>query len=108
MKRLVLSLISILMLISVNGCVSHTLNQAQLSKFDKDVNVYKENTKYHKAMAVAMDANGKYAFGRSWGFSLQSQANKRAIDECQKSRRRYNVKSKCEIYMIDDNVVRNL
>ncbi len=61
-----------------------------------------------KAMAFAIDKNGRYAFGRSYSYFKQDSANKRALKECKKYKSNYDVKSECTLYSIGDKIVADI
>jgi hypothetical protein len=102
MKRLVLGATMVAMTIGFNGCAS-----SNSSILDKSFEEYKTYNS-HKAMAVAMGNDGRYAMGYSSDYSSQDGANKRAIKQCTDANNKsaYKVKAECEIYAIDNEIVR--
>ena len=100
MKKL---FIIIIMLISILFAETRTL-----SPFDKMLNKYKVATNYHKALAVAIDSNGGYASGYSFGKQLESHAIKKALTLCNKSKAKHHIISTCRIYMINNKIVGTL
>ena len=89
----------------MNGCsiLNTSINH---NNFNKAVEEYKEY-KMHKAMAVAMDNDGRYAMGYAFDYATQEKAKKDAIKHCIDSNNKVTdkVKAKCEIYAIDNEIV---
>jgi len=104
MKKFVSVTTMVVLLVGVNGCA--VSNGNTLDKSFEEYKTYKSN----KAMAVAMDKDGRYAIGYSSEYSSQKRANKRAIDQCTNANNNseYKVNAKCEIYAINDEIVRKL
>jgi len=104
MKRLVLGTTMAAMVFGFNGCTG--LNYLDGNKLDKSFEEYKTYNTY-KAMAVAMDNDGRYSMGYSSDYSSQDQANKRAIKQCidANNRSEYKVKAECKIYAIGNDLV---
>ncbi|VUZ86603.1 hypothetical protein MELA_03008, partial [Candidatus Methylomirabilis lanthanidiphila] len=58
-----------------------------------------------KAIALAIDSEGKWAAGYSAGHSSQSEATERALSECRQRLPRFNVQTSCKLYAIGTNVI---
>jgi len=104
MRKLFLGATMVAMVIGLNGCVG--FNSADNSILDKTFEEYKAyNT--HKAMAVAMGDDGRYAIGYSSDYSSQDGANKRAIKQCTdiNNKSASKVNAECKIYAIDNEIV---
>jgi len=104
MKRLVSGATLVAMVIGFNGCAVSN-NSKTLDKSFEEYKTYNS----HKAMAVAMDDDGRYAMGYSYDYSSQDKANKRAIKQCNDANDQSvnKVTAKCELYAIDNDIVRN-
>lgn len=105
MRKLVLGATMVAMVIGFNGCVSS--NYMGKSKLDDSFETYKTYNS-HKAMAVAMDDDGRYAMGYAYDYSSQDKANARAIKQCNDANTNpeTQVNAKCEIYAIGNDIVR--
>ncbi len=104
MKRLVLGAAMAAITIGFNGCASSNSS----SILDKSFEEYKTYNS-HKAMAVAMGNDGRYAMGYSSDYSSQDRANKRAIKQCTDTNNKSanKVNAQCKLYAIDNELVRN-
>lgn len=61
------------------------------------------NANKYKATAAAIDFfSGKWAFGRILSETTQNQANEKALSECEHDRKKFNIKSKCQLHMVDN------
>lgn len=68
------------------------------------------NNKYpayekHKSIALAIDSNGHWAYGYSYNYSSQKEANERALSECRQRAPEYKVDGVCKLYAIGNEVV---
>ncbi len=104
MKRLVLGATMVAMTIGFNGCASSKSSSILDNSFEE----YKTYNS-HKAMAVAMGNDGRYAMGYSSDYSSQDRANKRAIKQCTDTNNKSanKVNAKCKIYAIGNEIVPN-
>lgn len=59
----------------------------------------------NKALAVAMDANGAYAFGYGSNYNSIKQAKRRALKECRTRREKLKVHHPCKLYMVNNKRV---
>ena len=64
--------------------------------------------KYKKAFALALGANGTYAYSYVVNKPSQNEANQLALTRCEKYRYRHNVDNACEIYAEGDVKMFNL
>ena len=105
MRRLFWGATAVAMVISLNGCASS--NNVDSSILDKSFEEYKTYNS-HKAMAVAMGDDGRYAIGYSSDYSSQDGANNRAIKQCNdvNNKSASKINAECEIYAIDNEIVR--
>jgi hypothetical protein len=105
MKKIFLGATIVAVVIGLNGCTG--LNTADSSILDKTFEEYKAY-KSHKAMAVAMGNDGRYAIGYSSDYSSQDGANKRAIKQCTdiNNKSASKVNAECKIYAIDNEIVK--
>ncbi len=103
MKKLVLGATMGAMLIGLNGCT--VSNSCQLDKSFEEYKTYKS----HKAMAVAMNDDGRCAIGYAYDYSSQNSANNGALKRCANSNNQSENKitAQCEIYAIDNDIVRD-
>jgi len=58
-----------------------------------------------KAMALALDSNGKSAYVSISGYPTQSQASEEAMSECARHRIEASVQESCKLYAVGDKVV---
>ena len=70
--------------------------------FKKKFDEYLSFPSFYKSFSVAYDNDKSYAFGFSLGGLTQEIANKKALEYCENSRLKKNIKSKCTIYAIGD------
>jgi len=79
------------------------------TKREFDSKIYNMQLKYkkykkHKALAIAVDRDGKYSYGYSYNKSSIKKAIRKALKGCNKSKLRYKVNSQCKIYKVDDAI----
>lgn len=96
-------------LLGLSGCVSSKMNvdQNTTSEFDVFFDKYKTyNAK--KAIAMAIDKDGKYAYGYAYGYPTKISVVKRAIEECEKNKIKHNVdtKAECKIYALGNKIMK--
>ena len=58
-----------------------------------------------KAIALALDPNGRWAYGSIAGYSTQAGANEEALSECARFKAQSDIKEKCRLYAVGDKVV---
>lgn len=58
-----------------------------------------------KAIALAQDSHRRAAWGYSFNYATQTQANDRALLECRNYLAKYKVETDCKLYSIGDQVV---
>jgi hypothetical protein len=58
-----------------------------------------------KAIALAQDSHRRAAWGYSYNYATQTQANDRALLECRSYLAKYRVETDCKLYAIGDQVV---
>ncbi|HET6527430.1 MAG TPA: hypothetical protein VFG39_01630 [Balneolaceae bacterium] len=58
-----------------------------------------------KALAVAEEWNGGYAYGYGYRAQNLQEAKERAMLECKTRRQLYQLETECKIYMINDEIV---
>ena len=81
------------------GCATTELGPT--SSFDETLNVYRLS-KGKKALAVAVDENGKRAFAALYGSLSQASANEKALVGCTKNAERSGVQATCYLFAIGD------
>ena len=68
--------------------------------------VQQYNTKAgFKAMSLALDTDGKYAYGTITGWPTQAGANEEALAECEKFKVQSKAQSTCRLFAVGDRVV---
>lgn len=68
--------------------------------------VQQYNTKAgFKAMALALDPDGKWAYGTITGWATQAGANEEAVAECEKFKIESKAQSTCRLFAVGDRVV---
>ena len=104
-------------IVGLTGCTS-TSSAIQKYNINKDKNIehiqrsfelYAEH-KSHKAMAVAMDKEGKYVIGYSYDCTSEQSAKNIALNNCTKANNNADVKAEasCVIYAVEDKIVHKL
>jgi hypothetical protein len=58
-----------------------------------------------KALALALDSKGRWAYGSIAGYSTQSGANEEALSECARFKAQSDIQEKCRLYAVADKVV---
>ncbi|NDW21884.1 hypothetical protein [Alteromonas hispanica] len=82
-------------------------DENRVAKINQVFNKYFD-FKYKKAFALALGANGTYAYSYVVNKPSQNEANQLALSRCEKYRYRYNVDNACEIYAEGDVKMFNL
>jgi len=113
MRLLTISALAIL----VGGC-TQTISQNSGQKYyvDKDASINKINAFYkqyttsnkkEKAIAVAMDKEGKYVLGYAHDAASAQSAKKIALSRCEQARTKTNVTidAPCKLYAADNQIV---
>jgi hypothetical protein len=59
----------------------------------------------NKAIALALDANGRFAYGAIAGLATQKEASDEAISDCTRFRTQSGIRASCRLYAIGDKVV---
>jgi adenylate cyclase len=58
-----------------------------------------------KAMALAVDSNGRYAYASISGMSTQSDASAEALSDCTRFKTQSGIQENCKLYAVGDKVV---
>lgn len=74
------------------------------AEFLKAVQAYNTRSGY-KAMAFALDSDGKWAYGSISGWATQAGANEEALSECAKFKLKSGAESTCRLFAVGDKVV---
>jgi hypothetical protein len=72
--------------------------------FLKELQEYKERPN-SKALALAVDASGGWAFGAVAGLPRAKAANDEAMFDCERFREQASVQSPCRLFATDDKIV---
>lgn len=108
MKLLIKSVLFVALLTTVFGCAtSEDKFEARLQPpdaFNKTFMLYKQKPG-QKAIAVAVDPGGRWAFGFDHDRDTIEEAKKNAIIKCSKACEGYQVFTKPTIFAINDEVV---
>jgi len=78
--------------------------RAMPPEFLKAVQDYNTKPGY-KAIALALDSDGKWAYGSIAGFATQPGANAEALSECARFKSKSGAQSDCKLFAIGDKVV---
>jgi len=81
------------------GCATTELDRT--SGFEETLHVY-SLSKGKKALAVAVDENGKRAFAALYGSWSQASADEKALVECTENAERSGVEATCYLFAIGD------
>lgn len=81
------------------GCATTQL--APTGGFEETLDVYRLS-RGKKALALAVDENGKKAFSVLWGSWTQGSANRKALDACNRKAARSGVQAQCYLFAIGD------
>jgi len=73
-------------------------------EFLKELQDYKTRTGV-KALALALDPDGRYAFATVAGVEKQATANEEALSDCARYRAQSGIKTSCRLYAVADKVV---
>ncbi len=84
-----------------NDKVSQYIYNNKISKFENKIEEYRTKKEY-KALALAIDENGKYKYGWSWNKTSQDRANDLAIKYCNNMTK---AKSECKLVAIGNKVI---
>jgi len=115
-KKIILTT-TLLAIMGLTGCTNASKPMPKYN-IDKEKNIehiqrsfdlYKKH-KSHKAMAVAMDAEGKYVIGYSYDCASTISANAIALNHCKKANNSASVKAEasCRIYAIENKIMNPL
>lgn len=58
-----------------------------------------------KAIALALDNDGRWAYGTVSGFAVQSDANEEAMSECARNKAQSGIHANCRVFAVGDKVV---
>lgn len=81
------------------GCATTHLPPA--SGFEETLDIYR-HSEGKKALAVAVDENGKKAFAVLYGSWSQASANEKALVECSKNAEKSGVQATCYLFAAGD------
>ena len=114
-KKIILTT-TILTLMGLTGCTStpepiqYNIDKAKnIEHIQRSFDLYKEH-KSHKAMAVAMDSEGKYVLGYSYDCASPQSAEQIALNNCTRANDNATVKAaaSCVLYAVENTVVHTL
>ena len=80
--------------------------EKNIEHIQRSFNIYKEH-KEHKAMAVAMDKDGKYVIGYSFDCTSVESAKQIALNNCTNANAKAEVRSEanCQVYAVENTIV---
>lgn len=78
--------------------------RAMPPEFLKAVQDYNTKPGY-KALALALDSDGKWAYASIAGWATQRGANEEALSECAKFKTKSGAQSECKLFAVGDKVV---
>ena len=80
--------------------------EKNIEHIQRSFDIYKEH-KEHKAMAVAMDKEGKYVIGYSFDCASVESAKQIALNNCTNANAKAEVKSEanCQVYAVENTIV---
>lgn len=111
-KKIILT-ITLSIWVGFTGCsntpepIKYNINKdKQILHIENSFELYKKH-KSHKAMAVAMDKEGKYVIGYSFDCASMESAKQIALDNCTKANAKALVPAdtQCVIYAVEDEVI---
>lgn len=107
MKSLVKIVLLAALLASVYGCASSTKKVTHLRPPDSFNPYYMGYTKLpgQKVCVVAVDPDGKWAYGYDSGRATLEEAAAKAAKDCDAARERYRVFAKPKLFSINDKIV---
>jgi len=118
MKLNILITLVLMTILGLNACTS--VKKPTLYYIDKEKNIndienlLKQNMAYksHKAIAVAMDSEGKYILGYSYDCASEESAKSIALNRCrlanENAESESQVTATCVIYALENNIVHKL
>lgn len=77
---------------------------SEKSQFEIDVEKYK-GLAHHKAMAIAMDDEGRYAYWYVHGQPFLKRAETVAMKKCNKAAKELGVKANCKLYASGNKIL---
>ena len=93
---------AIAVLLAAAACEPPPEEHAFEAAFDQ----YRADRRF-KAMAVAADEAGEWAYGAAYDVQSERSAVENALDECEINRGRYAVQADCRLYAVGDRIVWN-
>lgn len=97
MKKIIISIFCSVLYLT-NGMAS------EKSQFEIDVEKYK-GLAHHKAMAIAMDDDGRYAYWYVHEQPFLKRAETIAMKQCNKAAKELSVKAKCKLYASGNKIL---
>ena len=85
------------------ACASRGLEGAAGLRFEEVLRRYRDYEP-RKALALAMDQNGRWAYGASEALLTAGSAEKKALDQCRKTAAAVGVAAECRIYASGDQI----
>ena len=95
-------------LFAAAGCAGGNEARKQEQAFRRSFQkVYERYTGYEtrKALALARDEDGQWAYGYARGQESEMQAVNTAKQQCERQRARYGVRVSCRTYAVGDEIV---
>ena len=101
-SRTLLFLLLAFGLVAASGCEAlRATRVGQPSTLSEALNIYR-NAKEKKAIAIAVDENGKRTWGALYPAKLQSWAGEQAIEECERNVRQLGIRAECWLFAEGD------
>jgi len=114
-KRSLLTM-TMLTLVGLTGCtqspapVKYNIDKEKnIDHIERSFELYKTHQE-HKAMAVAMDEEGKYVLGYSFDCATQESAKRIALENCNNANANAEVKAdaSCTLFALENTIVKPL
>ena len=105
MNKIITILLLAVFLSVLSGCSGDNHDHVGIfdETFERAYSDYRQMPAY-KALALARDSEGNWAYGYTRNQSNQAEANSQAMIECKKRVATFNVNEECRIYA-EDNII---
>ncbi len=101
MHRIALLVILLVLLVATLGCASNTLSGVDEPDFGEVVRHYR-TLEANKALALATEANGRWAYGARFASGSRAEAIEDAVEACRDRARSGGMRARCILFAIEN------
>jgi len=101
MHRIALLVILLVLLVATLGCASDTLSGVDEPDFGEVVRHYR-TLEANKALALATEANGRWAYGARFASGSRAEAIEDAVEACRTKARSGGMRARCILFAIEN------